>query len=54
MVFASVLDAAPVTYGPRPFIASNEHALKAAALPIEVIIAPRGPTNRLATEIMTT
>ena len=54
IVFASGPDATPVAYGPRPLIASNAHALKAAAPPIEVIIAPRGPTNRLATEMMTT
>src|SRR5260221_11125581 len=39
--------------GPSPLIATITQALNAATLPTEVIIAPRGPTNRLATEIMT-
>jgi hypothetical protein len=33
--------------------AYSAHALNAAALPIEVMSAPRGPRNRLATEMMT-
>jgi hypothetical protein len=33
--------------------AYTAQALKAAALPIEVMSAPRGPRNKLATEMMT-
>src|SRR5216684_913009 len=39
--------------GPIPLIASSAQALNAATLPTEVIIAPRGPMNRLATEMTT-
>ena len=40
--------------GPIPLMASKAQALNAVALPIEMIIAPRGPTYRLAIEMITT
>ena len=37
----------------KPFSNKSEHVLNATALPIEVISAPRGPMNQLATEMTT-